>query len=65
MKWARAHGFRWSEQVCKDAVSLGDVDMLKWARDNACPWSENTSDLAKQYEYVEKGEFQRVKPIAL
>lgn len=33
-------GWRLSESVCNYAAERGDLDTIKWARRNGCPWNE-------------------------
>jgi hypothetical protein len=35
----RCMGFPWNEQVCVIAACSGDLDMLRYAHENGCPWS--------------------------
>jgi hypothetical protein len=37
--------------VC--AAKYGHLDVLKWARENGCPWYEHTRQLAARKGYVE------------
>ena len=46
LKWARANGYPWGEDVCSFAASSGHVEVLQWARANGCPWDERTCQSA-------------------
>ena len=42
LKWVRANGCRWNNDVCNLAVMYGHFEMLKCARANCAPWNEMT-----------------------
>ncbi len=37
LKWLRANGCPWNEEVCGLAATEGHLEILKWARENGCP----------------------------
>ena len=39
--------------VCTCAAEGGHLKVLRWARENGCPWSESTRLLAASMGYVE------------
>ena len=39
--------------TCADAAKGGHLEVLKWARDNVCPWDEDTREIAARKGYVE------------
>jgi len=34
----RANGCPWDGRTCLQAVHFGHVEVLRWARENGCPW---------------------------
>lgn len=39
--------------LCKKIASLGNLDVLKWARANGCPWDERTCSNAASGGHLE------------
>ena len=39
--------------TCAHAARGGHLEVLKWARDNGCPWDVRTRELAASKGYVE------------
>ena len=37
----------WDECTCAYAAEGGHLEVLKWARENGCPWDEYTCELQK------------------
>ena len=35
--------------ICREFAALGKLSLLKWARDNSCPWDELTCSAATEY----------------
>jgi len=46
VKWARAHGFEWSEGTCQMAACNGHLDVLQYARSNGCAWGKGVCEAA-------------------
>ena len=42
LKWLRSFGGYWDEETCKGAAERGHLDVLKYARENGCPWDVGT-----------------------
>ena len=42
----RAEGCPWDRNTCYIAVDKGHVEVLRWARENGCPWEAGTRDWA-------------------
>ncbi|GFH53376.1 hypothetical protein CTEN210_09852 [Chaetoceros tenuissimus] len=43
LQWLREqHNTPWDESTCYKAAETGNIDALKWARENGCPWDEGT-----------------------
>ena len=42
----RAHGCPWDADTCYYAVQEGNVEVLRWARQNGCEWTAETRDQA-------------------
>lgn len=38
LKWLRAEGYPWDNSLCPIAVSNSQVEVLKWAIENGCPY---------------------------
>mmetsp|Transcript_45129 Transcript_45129/g.111916 ORF Transcript_45129/g.111916 Transcript_45129/m.111916 type:complete len:296 (-) Transcript_45129:14-901(-) len=38
----------WDERTCTAASSRGNLNVLRWARDNGCPWDAQTSHAAAE-----------------
>ena len=38
LKWLREHGRCPWDETCENAVDGGHLDILKWSRQNNCPW---------------------------
>ena len=38
----RARGWRYPQDVCREAASGGHLEVLQWARQNGCPWDWET-----------------------
>jgi len=36
LKWLREIGCAWDKVTCFNAAKSGNVEMLKWARENGC-----------------------------
>ena len=34
------NGCHWDELTCATAAQYGHLEILKWARENGCPWHE-------------------------
>ena len=49
----RAENFPWDEKTCTFAAKCGHIEVLKWARENGCPWNEHARSLAALRGYVE------------
>ena len=45
--------FPWDSRTCAFAAEQGHLEVLKWARENGCPWDEHTRQLARSKGYVE------------
>ena len=41
------------KNLCEDAAEHGHLDVLKWARDNGCPWDEKTCYRAAKHGHLE------------
>ena len=41
------------DRTCAEAAERGLLEMLKWARENGCPWDERTRKRAALKGYVE------------
>ena len=39
--------------TCAFAAENGHLHVLRWARENGCPWDENTCAFAKAYNHVD------------
>jgi hypothetical protein len=39
--------------MCARAAEGGHLEVLKWARENGCPWDEDTRRIAASKGYVE------------
>lgn len=39
--------------MCFSAALNGDLAMLKWARENDCPWDENTCTVAAMMGHLD------------
>ena len=39
-------GCPWNKHTCRYAVDQGHVEVLRWARQNGCPWHAQTRDRA-------------------
>ena len=39
-------GCQWNQNTCYWAVSKGHVEVLRWARENGCPWDAYIRDWA-------------------
>ena len=53
--WTVFTGCSWDSKVCQYAVVYGHESVLKWARKNSCPWSEETRNRARDiFGYEEK-----------
>jgi hypothetical protein len=55
LKALRGEGgsFPWDEETCACAAYGGHLEVLKWARENGCPWDEWVRQLAALRGYVE------------
>ena len=42
----RAENFPWGVSTCGFAALGGHLEVLKWARENGCPWDEKTRTIA-------------------
>jgi hypothetical protein len=40
LHWARTHDIEWSDEVYLRASRKGDLEILRWARGNGCPWGK-------------------------
>ena len=45
---AHQNGCEWNSSICSNAALKGHLEVLKWARQNGCPWTFETEALAKQ-----------------
>jgi hypothetical protein len=43
----------WDEWTCYNAAEYGHIEVLRWARENGTPWTENTRRIAASKGYVE------------
>ena len=43
----------WDESTCAAAAWVGNLDILKWARENGCPWDKRTCDNAARNGHLE------------
>ncbi|CAB9521857.1 ankyrin repeat protein [Seminavis robusta] len=39
--------------TCAFAAGHGQLEILKWARENGCPWNEDTCEMASSGGYLE------------
>ena len=39
-------GCEWNEMVCEEAAGFGELELLKWAREQGCPWDFHTVECA-------------------
>ena len=39
-------GCPWSKHTCKHAIKQGHVEVLRWARENGCEWTNYDRDRA-------------------
>jgi hypothetical protein len=39
--------------TCANAAARGHIELLRWARENGAPWTENTRRIAASKGYVE------------
>jgi len=39
-KWARLNNYHWDEAPCVYAGETGNLKIIKWARENGCPWNK-------------------------
>ena len=46
VQWLRGEGCPRDWWTCRIAVATGDVEMLRFARENGCPWDAETRDKA-------------------
>ena len=46
VKSLRAAGCLWDHFTCSGAVDKGHVEVLRWARENGCPWTTDWRDWA-------------------
>ncbi|CAB9528076.1 ankyrin repeat protein [Seminavis robusta] len=54
LTWAHnTKGFPMSMGTCKNAASAGHLEILKWARENGCPWDWRTCRRAAGYGHLE------------
>ena len=42
-----AEGCQWNDGTCAHAVKEGHVEVLRWARENGCPWGTWARDRAE------------------
>ena len=47
MQWLRDAGCGGNWQVCAWAVGQGRVEVLRWVRENGCPWTAARDRAAK------------------
>lgn len=45
-------GCRWTEKACTMAAADGDLDRLKWLRENGCPWDINLIPCAARENHL-------------
>jgi len=51
VSWFVANGVQWDASWCASAADKGNLDALKWLRDQGCPWDFSTlAKGAKTYE---------------
>ena len=44
----------WNEATaCMKAAEAGHLEVLKWARENGCPWDKRTCEFAAYYGHLE------------
>jgi hypothetical protein len=37
-QWSRENDFYWDKDICSNTTLGGHLELLKWARENNCPW---------------------------
>lgn len=45
LKWCRANGCPWDEDIRREAAKGGHLEVLKWCRANGCPRRETNRGL--------------------
>lgn len=50
MQWLHiiCRSSNWDEQICAAVARLGRLEILQWARENGCPWDEETWEVARE-----------------
>ena len=51
LRWLRYHGYPWDERVCQAAVKYNNFELLVYAHENGCPWSEYTFGFCFETEH--------------
>ena len=49
-EWTEKQKFPWNENTCKAAVEIGDLNLVKYLRENGCDWnSESCSGCCREW----------------
>jgi len=47
----KENGFAWNEATCAGAAIGGHLELLKWLREQGCPWDWQVLDRSQQFNH--------------